>query len=222
MASNCKEFNYLIDRKQVYTSNDIPSLIAYNKCLVSEIDSLSDKVDKLDNANNDYKERLSNLGIKIASIKDLQEEKLQTFYSTYNEKLAKLETMQEQNLNSYNSMFETSKNMYSDTLTGLGIIITLAGILGIVTLTFYKLREIQELTDKTLENVEEKLSKEGYIQRVVSSALDSIFVNKKLDEKLEEVASAVEHRIINTISDRAIMNSNNEAATDLKSVLNND
>ncbi|WP_305845928.1 hypothetical protein [Photobacterium kishitanii] len=222
MASNCKEFNYLIDRKQVYTSNDIPSLIAYNKCLVSEIDSLSDKVDKLDNANNDYKERLSNLGIKIASIKDLQEEKLQTFYSTYNEKLAKLETVQEQNLNSYNSMFETSKSMYSDTLTGLGIIITLAGILGIVTLTFYKLREIQELTDKTLENVEEKLSKEGYIQRVVSSALDSIFVNKKLDEKLEEVASAVEHRIINTISDRAIMNSNNEAATDLKSVLNDD
>ncbi|MEC6833362.1 hypothetical protein VXS06_16470 [Photobacterium toruni] len=222
MASNCKEFNYLIDRKQVYTSNDIPSLIAYNKCLTSEIDSLSSKVDKLDDANSDYKERLSNLGIKIASIKDLQEEKLQTFYSTYNEKLAKLETVQEQNLNSYNSMFETSKSMYSDTLTGLGIIITLAGILGIVTLTFYKLREIQELTDKTLENVQEKLSKEGYIQRVVSSALDSIFVNKKLDEKLEEVASAVEHRIINTISDRAIMNSNNEAATDLKSVLNDD
>ncbi|OBU38731.1 hypothetical protein [Photobacterium damselae] len=207
MASNCKEFNYLIDRKQVYTSNDIPSLIAYNKCLVSEIDSLSNKVDKLDNANNDYKEKLSNLNIKIDSIKDLQKEKLQAFHSTYSEKLATLEATQAVNVNSYNSMFETSKSMYTDIITGIGLILGAASLLAIFSVAQYKKREIQSLIDSSLDGVKDKLEDEEYTQGLVSKALQSTFVGTQLDTELEKVASAVEQRVLNLLADREEHNS---------------
>lgn len=206
MASNCKEFNYLIDRKQVYTSNDIPSLIAYNKCLISEINTLHDNVNKLEDTTQKYSEKLAVLESKIESNSNLQLEKIQTIDAIYKEKLQTLEATQQVSVQSYSSMFETSKSMYADLFTILGSIIAVAGLVAIVYITQYNKREIQNLADESLKEVKNKVDNENYLQGLVSRALDSVFVSEHLDTKLEYVANSVEQRVLNTLSEQEVSN----------------
>ncbi|OBU36738.1 hypothetical protein [Photobacterium phosphoreum] len=210
MASNCKEFNYLIDRKQVYTSNDIPSLIAYNKCLISEINTLNDHVDKLDDITQKFSEKFIGLEEKIKSNSDLQLEKIQTIDSVYKEKLQTIETTQQISIQSYSTMFEASKSMYTDLFTILGSIIAIAGLGAIIYINQYRKREIQKLVDDSLNEVKNKVDNENYLQGLVSEALKSTFIGAQLDSELEKIASAVELRVLNILSEREKSSSSSE------------
>ncbi|WP_220746672.1 hypothetical protein, partial [Shewanella colwelliana] len=83
----------------------------------------------------------------------------------------------------------------------LGLIIALAGIIAIGTLTFYRVRETQKLADDALMKVKKQLT--PYTEALVADALDKVFVSEKLDTELEKVATDVEKRILTTLRDRA-------------------
>ena len=223
MTSNCKEFNFLIERKNVYSENDIPSLVSYNKCLTSEIDKLNIKTDDLEDKNQSNNDKIGSLEEQLLASKEIQLEKLGSLNASFNEKLAKLESTQSVAFDSYQTMFETSKDMYSDTLVTLSILIALAGIFAFFSLASYKKREVCQLADNALTEVKDRL--DNHTEGLVANALDTVFVSQKLDEKLEDVATDVENRIMSTLTDRELFNDtqanqvHNATATNLRSIL---
>ena len=145
MSSNCSEFNFLIDRKSIYTSNDIPSLVAYNKCLINEINNLTTKTDELEGSLKSNSSDIKSLNDSISNQEKLFETKIVMLSSSFDSKIENVATVQEQSVDNFTSMFETIQNSYANHLTGLSIILACAGIFFFLGAKAYKKREINDL-----------------------------------------------------------------------------
>ncbi|ELS0753468.1 hypothetical protein QQ213_003271 [Vibrio vulnificus] len=206
MTSNCNEFNFLIDRKSVYTSNDIPSLVAYNKCLLSEINSLTTKANELEGALKSNSSDIKNLNNSISNQDKLFDTKIVMLSSSFDSKIESVTKTQEQSVDNFTSMFETVQNSYANHLTGLSIILACAGIFFFLGAKAYKKREINDLKDETLTHVRETLTKEGLVRSLVESSLTDSKVTELLDTRLNTIADGLELQIINRIKDKELYN----------------
>lgn len=206
MSSNCSEFNFLIDRKSIYTSNDIPSLVAYNKCLINEINNLSTKTDELEGSLKSNSSDIKSINDSISNQEKLFETKIVMLSSSFDSKIENVATVQEQSVDNFTSMFETIQNSYANHLTGLSIILACAGIFFFLGAKAYKKREINDLKDETLTHVRETLTKEGLVRSLVESSLTDSKVTELLDTRLNTIADGLEQQIINRIKDKELYN----------------
>ncbi|EGQ8142935.1 hypothetical protein GKA54_12335 [Vibrio parahaemolyticus] len=206
MPSNCSEFNYLIDRKSIYSSNDIPSLIAYNKCLVNEINDLKSKSDSLENELESSQQELSLLSQKLSDQHETWNKDLSSLSKQLDIEVQSLTTLQEQSVDNFTSMFETVQTGYADQLSSISLILACAGIFFFIGLGIYKKREINQLKDETLDNVRETLRKEGVVRSLVESSLTESTVTALLDERLNTIANGLEQQIITRIQDEHLYN----------------
>ncbi|EOB1207067.1 hypothetical protein ACIQLR_003233 [Photobacterium damselae] len=227
MTSNCKEFNFLIDRKAVYSSNDIPSLVAYNKCLINEIDTLNGKIGSLEKDNQANADKLVEIKEQLSAKIDIQKAHIDSIEATSLARIESLQSMHEITAGNFTSMYESNQNNYGHTLTALSLIIAIAGVFAFLTLKSYKKREINELKDDTLTKVTNALENENYTQVLVARAIDSVFIGDILDEKLEEVADDIERRVLNVLQDRDMFDvastphQESEEQLELKDILDN-
>ncbi|MFA0631012.1 hypothetical protein AB4589_25210 [Vibrio sp. 10N.222.49.A3] len=206
MSSNCSEFNFLIDRKSIYTSNDIPSLVAYNKCLINEINNLSTKTDELEGSLKSNSSDIKSINDSISNQEKLFETKIVMLSSSFDSKIENVATVQEQSVDNFTSMFETIQNSYANHLTGLSIILAGAGIFFFLGAKAYKKREINDLKDETLTHVRETLTKEGLVRSLVESSLTDSKITELLDTRLNTIADGLEQQIINRIKDKELYN----------------
>ncbi|OEE55669.1 hypothetical protein [Vibrio splendidus] len=206
MSSNCSEFNFLIDRKSIYTSNDIPSLVAYNKCLINEINNLSTKTDELEGSLKSNSSDIKSINDSISNQEKLFETKIVMLSSSFDSKIENVATVQEQSVDNFTSMFETVQNSYANHLTGLSIILAGAGIFFFLGAKAYKKREINDLKDETLTHVRETLTKEGLVRSLVESSLTDSKITELLDTRLNTIADGLEQQIINRIKDKELYN----------------
>ncbi|EGQ7896047.1 hypothetical protein P3521_23460 [Vibrio parahaemolyticus] len=206
MSSNCSEFNFLIDRKSIYTSNDIPSLVAYNKCLINEINNLTTKTDELEGSLKSNSSDIKSLNDSISNQEKLFETKIVMLSSSFDSKIENVATVQEQSVDNFTSMFETIQNSYANHLTGLSIILACAGIFFFLGAKAYKKREINDLKDETLTHVRATLTKEGLVRNLVETSLTDSKVTELLDTRLNTIADGLEQQIINRIKDKELYN----------------
>ncbi len=216
MTINCSEFNFLIDRKSVFTANDIPSLVAYNKCLTREINTLNLKVEKIDDTNEGYSTQLQVLTKSLDDFKALHTSELNSVTEHQNSSFDK-----------YQSMYDSNLTAYNFALGLLTALIAISGVFAFITIKTYKTREIDKLVDGTLDKIKAKLDQEQYTQALVASAMDSTFVSDRVDSKLEDIADALELRVINTLQDQGLVRSNDrisntEGQPNLNAVLSED
>lgn len=219
MPSNCSEFNFLIDRKSIYTTNDIPSIIAYNKCLTNEINELASKTNSLENQLDINQQKLSRLSTKVSDQKEFLDNNMVQLSESIDVKVGNLKATQQQNVDNFSSMFQAVQTGYADHLTAISFILGCAGIFFFIGLGIYKKREINQLKDETLEQVRSTLETEGLVINLVERALTESTVTDLVDTRLNTIAEGLEQQIITRINDVRLYNqppsSNDDQLSDI-------